>query len=253
MPAGPQQQDKWRQKRVGRLTGSNFGKIYSAKGIQTQTCLSYLYEKLGEHIEKRPPFEVSTAPIRWGKRWEGDAHTAYTTFTGLRVKAQDYFPHPSEPLVGCSPDGFIKVEGLLEVLENEIDDKPFLEVLRWGDDGLLEMKCPYTPTEHARALWERIVPKQHHIQLQGNLWVTGKDWGHYLSFNPRATRLVDAVVVIPVRRDEKLIAKIRDQVLDARDELVRMLRERGIEIYEYRDGDEERYADEYELWKNRKV
>ena len=64
-----------------------------------------------------------------------------------------------EGVAGASPDGLV------------------------GDDGLLEFKCPMAG-KHLTYLFRDEVPKDYVLQVQGQLWVTGRKWCDFVSYCP---------------------------------------------------------------------
>jgi hypothetical protein len=88
--------------------------------------------------------------------------------------------------VGISPDGLV------------------------GDEGLLEIKCPTTTTQIKRALSDDY-SADYKAQIQMQLWVTGRVWCDFVSFDPRlecgASYLQQRVF-----RDEKYIEEMASKV-----------------------------------------
>jgi hypothetical protein len=64
--------------------------------------------------------------------------------------------------VGCSPDGLI------------------------GDDGLIEIKCPNTAT-HIEYIIDGELPKEYEKQVHSQLWITDRKWCDFVSYDPRLT------------------------------------------------------------------
>ena len=53
----------------------------------------------------------------------------------------------------------------------------------WSEiDGLLELKCPM-PGRHLVYLARGVVPKAYVMQVQGQLWVTGREWVDFMSYH----------------------------------------------------------------------
>ena len=107
----------------------------------------------------------------------------------------------ADKLVGCSPDGIV------------------------GDDGLIELKCP-KPGTHLRWLSVGTVPRQHSIQVQGQLWVSGLAWVDFMSYHPGLPPLI-----VRAEPDEKLQAAFDEAIPAFIDELMagrEKFREMGI-------------------------
>jgi hypothetical protein len=130
----------------------------------------------------------------------------------------------SLPYVGCSPDGLI------------------------GEDAGCELKCRVSWREHAKSVKHAKENKpcpEHVAQVQGSLWVTGRQKWYYLShFIHRAGKArTETFSVATVERDEKMIAKIEaacKKVWEAANQLAEKSSERSIGLSEQGDGQEGR-------------
>lgn len=180
---------EWRADRVGHITASRFSDVLTEPrskadkeaGRLSQTAQSYLFELLGEILTGRPADEIDTPAMRWGRENEPSARAAYEIDTTRAVTTVGFLEHPSIRYVGCSPDGLV------------------------GDDGLVEIKCPWTTREHVRTLVTREIPDQYVVQVQGQLWVTGRAWCDFTSFDPRVIYHGADLVIVRVGRDDEFI------------------------------------------------
>ena len=78
---------------------------------------------------------------------------------------------------GCSPDG-------------EVD----------GFTGVVELKCCSSAT-HLEFLETSCVPRDHLIQLTHQIWVTGAQWGDYVSFDDRFPASLQLAIVRVARAE----------------------------------------------------
>lgn len=63
-----------------------------------------------------------------------------------------------------------------------------------GDDGGLEIKCPAIHTHIGYMLApEKLVAEYRH-QIQGNLYLTGRDWWDVLSWHPDLPEVVERIL-----------------------------------------------------------
>ena len=53
----------------------------------------------------------------------------------------------------------------------------------WATNGLLELKCP-APKTHLLYLARNVLPRDYVLQVQGQLWVTGRGWVDFMSYCP---------------------------------------------------------------------
>jgi len=91
--------------------------------------------------------------------------------------------------VGCSPDGLV------------------------GDSGLIEIKCPNTTTQIETYLKGEI-PPTHRPQIQGQLFVTEREWTDFVSFDPRIKNGSASYFEKRVYRDDDYINKTLWPALD---------------------------------------
>lgn len=184
---------EWFAERCGKVTGSCFDKVLKGK----QTAATYMSEVIGEILTNRPADEIHSKYLDWGHKYEPDARAAYalkTMESDDTVTQVDFVVHATHSMVGCSPDSLV------------------------GDLGLLEIKCPYTPKAHLKTLVSRTVPKEYVAQVQGNMWVTDREWCDFISYHPffpRGMRLC----YFRVPRDDTYIKKLSDAVLDFCDDI----------------------------------
>lgn len=61
------------------------------------------------------------------------------------------------------------------------------------------------------------VPAEYIPQIQGCMWVTGRQWWHFASYDPRMPES-HRLLIIKVPRDDAVIAKIQAAVLAAETE-----------------------------------
>lgn len=171
-----QRSSAWYEARRGRFTGSEVWKLMvepreaAAKklGMPSQTTLQYIREKLAEKITGISPDFYAPA-IQWGLDYEDDGKKAYTRLTGKAVADCDFVAFGEYG--GGSPDGLI------------------------GEDGLLELKCPYNSGVHLDNLilaskkpneeFFKEYHRDYYWQIQNNLHVTGRKWAHFVSYDPR--------------------------------------------------------------------
>lgn len=105
---------------------------------------------------------------------------AYEMLTGNIVMPSEFIVHPKYDWLGCSPDGLI------------------------NDDGGTESKCPFNEAIHVRT-WLEGMPEEHMAQVQGCMFVTGRKWWDFLSFDSRQDEECQ-LYIETIYRDEEYIA-----------------------------------------------
>jgi hypothetical protein len=192
--------------RLGRFTASQIGLLLksgrSKSELFGQTAMSYIFGRAAEILTGEPISEstqVSGKSLEWGRDNEIKAVEAYVAFTGATVshtgEAQQFFPYGED--AGASPDGLV------------------------GDDGVLEVKCPWNPTEHVRnmMLADQTAFKAYHDdyypQIQMQLLCTGRKWCDFVSFDPRCVREEHRLHIIRIERDEEMIEVLKYRISEA--------------------------------------
>lgn len=143
---------EWHTLRSGRFTATDATEIKTAKkGLETCAL-----EKATFRITKTPPDFFMTPAMERGKMLEPRARNAYRIATGQEVQEVGFCVY--DDYVGCSPDGFV------------------------GEDGLIEIKCK-TDVNHFFAVINNWIDPKHYAQMQFQMLVTGREWCDYVLFN----------------------------------------------------------------------
>ena len=95
-----------------------------------------------------------------------------------------------------------------------------------GHDGLLEIKTK-TPHLQIEALLADRLPPEHVAQVQGQLWISCRQWLDFVSYWPGLPLLV-----VRVERDEAYIASLSQAVADFNGELSQIIEQ----VKNYRGG-----------------
>lgn len=167
-----QRSDEWKQLRCGIPTASEFSRIITPKGKISSQYNDYLDLLLTERLLGKPI-----------QKWDGNEHTENgKELEGIAVKAYELlcdaecvevgFITDNKKRYGCSPDRLV------------------------GENGGLEIKCP-TSWKHVANLWADEVPEKYIPQIQGNIFVSEREWWDWMSFHPDLEPLI-----IRVYRDD---------------------------------------------------
>lgn len=135
-----------------------------------------------------------------GIELEAEARDMYAFERGVAVEEAGFIPHASVARCGCSPDGLI------------------------GDDGLLEIKCPASMAKHLEALRTGAHAKEYRWQLQHQLYVTGRAWVDAASYDPRFPDGLQ-LAVTRVVRDKAAIKELSEAITVADAEVEAMVTE----------------------------
>ena len=173
---------EWLEMRLGKITASKMKDVMTnGRGSSpSKTSESYMMELIAEKLtgESKPFFENDA--MRWGTETEPQARSMFELREGLDVQEVAFIEEGEH--LGVSPDGLI------------------------GEDGLIEIKCPTTTTQIKRALSDNYAA-DYKDQIQMQLWISGRKYCYFLSFDPRLD--CDAGYLLQkVERDEEHIEKM---------------------------------------------
>lgn len=177
---------EWYAIRRGKVTASVFHTAIGTGKGRKDLMRSLRDERTG--VIRLDSF-VSNAMKR-GSEMEDEAREQYELFNGPIVKQVGFVE--LNDYIGASPDGLV------------------------GEDGMLEIKSPNSST-HNDWRYDNKLPMTHRWQVQGGLWVTGRKWCDFISFDPRVTDCPYWSIRVP--RDEKIIAELQTKVGKFVDEL----------------------------------
>lgn len=166
---------EWFEVRLGKLTASSAQAI-AANGAGLKTLV---FEKVAERLTGKIKEQYTNGDIERGEEWERLARDVYELKTGKKV-TQVGFVELSE-FVGCSPDGLVE------------------------DDGLIEIKCK-NDANFVRFMFDKKIDPAHFWQMQMQMFITDRKWCDYMVYNENFN---DAGIIVRVERDEKAIDKIK--------------------------------------------
>ncbi|PPC95205.1 MAG: exonuclease [Methylotenera sp.] len=186
-----QKSEDWHQLRCGKWTGSKFHDVLAKKkdGKPTQKREDLIWDIATERIQGYQPSGMTSYSLKWGNDNEPLARQSYEIKTGEFVEEIAFIKHPKYDFVGVSPDGLI------------------------GSEGMIEIKSPSSPKVHLQR-WIDGVPDEYVAQLQGGLWVTGRKWIDFISYDGDTDDRFK-LLVIRVYRDEAFINNLEDEILKA--------------------------------------
>lgn len=146
----------------GKITGSTVGALLTGKGDKllkggVTFARQIAMERLGV-VDDVSAFKGNAA-TEWGNENEPLAIEAYEAFSFNEVHGHQ--KQVTKGNLSCTPDGFI------------------------GDNGLIEIKCPFNSTNHLdNLLYDKFI-KQYESQCRFNMMLTGTGYCDLISFDPR--------------------------------------------------------------------
>jgi hypothetical protein len=168
---------EWQMARMGIPTASSFSDIL-AKG-EGKTRRTYLMKLAGEIITGEPMENITTMAMERGHAMEAEARDLYALETGAGLVRAGFFRNGR---TGCSPDSLI------------------------GDHGGLEVKT-MAPHLLIDVILKDEFPPVHKAQVQGTLWIMGREWWDLTVYWPGMPRFVKRAY-----RDEAYIETLAAEV-----------------------------------------
>lgn len=177
---GDQGDASWHEIRRGIPTASRYATLMAKKGDRSGR-LTYLYQLAGERITGEPTESYSNEAMEAGKNDEPDLRRHYEFVRDCEIRQIAFVRNGK---TGCSPDGLI------------------------GDDGVLEIKRTAPHLLIPMLLEPTKFPPKHFWQCQGALMVTGRAWCDLLVGHPR----MPGKLLIRTERDEEAIQDLRNEI-----------------------------------------
>lgn len=180
---------EWFAARLGRVTASRICDVTArTKTGWGASRANYMAQLIVERLTGKPTESYTNAAMQHGIDCEPAARAAYQFETTTLVAKAGFDPHPTIPMAGASPDGYV------------------------GDDGLLECKCPQSAA-HLDVLLSQTVPPKYVAQVQWQMACTGRAWCDFVSFDPRMPEEM-ALFIKRVPRDDRFIAETEGHVIE---------------------------------------
>lgn len=189
--------EEWLRERMGKVTASKISDVMmdaSKAGYQ-----NYRAQLVCERLTGQPTKTFKSRAMEQGNEVEPQARAVYSLETGLMVEEVGFIPHPTIEGAGCSPDGLV------------------------GPDGMVQLKCP-EPKTHIEYLMGKAIPRVYALQLQWEMACTGRMWTDFSSYNndlPEEMR----IKIIRVNRDPRKIVELEVATRDFLTEVEQMVKD----------------------------
>lgn len=168
----------WHACRLGIPTASMFATVMAqgrAKGSPSATRRTYMLKLIGERLTGECQEGFSNQHTERGHAMEPDARNLYAMARDADPVCVGFMRRGD---VGASPDSLV------------------------GNDGLLEIKTKL-PHLQLEVLLADELPSEHKAQVQGQLWVSGREWLDFVSYWPALP-----IFITRCYRDEPYIAQL---------------------------------------------
>jgi putative phage-type endonuclease len=178
---------EWLAARCGKVTASRIADIVAkTKSGPSAMRTNYAAQIIAERLTGAVAESFVSPAMQHGTETEAEARSCYEFYRGETVQEVGFVEHPTIDQAGCSPDGLV------------------------GTDGLVEIKCPNTAT-HLDTLLNQVVPGKYDTQIQFQLACTGRQWCDFVSYDPRMPENM-RLFVQRVHRNDPRINELEKEV-----------------------------------------
>lgn len=181
-----QKSPEWFKLRELRMTASHAnaianGRVVDKNGVEKigKGLETYIYDMMASYYSSAESVPYTNHDLDRGNDRESDARAIYELITGNQVEEVGFIEAGEH--VGCSPDGFV------------------------GDDGLVEIKSHSEPVQ-LRLFITGKISNAYLDQMQMQMMLTGRKWCDYVGYCPE---LKQSMVIIRVEADPKKHEKLR--------------------------------------------
>lgn len=180
---------EWFAARAGIPTASEFATVLAKarNGGESKGRRTYMLKLVGERLTGQPMESYSNDHMERGKVMEAEARDLYAMVREVDLQPVGFMRRGD---AGASPDSLV------------------------GDAGLAEIKTKLPHLQIEVLLSDR-VPAEHVAQVQGQLWISGREWCDFVSYWPGLPLFVKRV-----ERDEAYIATLAAAVAEFNAELL---------------------------------
>ena len=198
-----QRTDEWFKARLGKVTASRVSDVLAKiKSGEAAVRKNYKMQLATERLTNQKTDTYINQAMQDGIDREDTAREIYEIVRDIKVEQVGFIDHPTIKMSGCSPDGKIP------------------------DNGVLEIKCP-VETTHTTNLLERKLPSRYVSQVQWQIACTGADYANFVSYNPNFEPKLQ-LMYVEVERDNEYIEMLEEEVsifLAEVDDIVNVLKE----------------------------
>ena len=186
--------EEWLKIRLGKVTASGVADVLAkTKTGVSASRANYLIKLAIQRTTGQIEEGFTNDAMQWGKDHEAQARVAYEVVSGNFVDQVGFVEHPSIKWFGCSPDGLI------------------------NNNGLVEIKCPNSAT-HWSYIKDDGPPTKYYIQMQAQMACTEREWCDFVSFDPRMPER-SKLFIKRVMREDDYIAEMEAEVKRFLDEV----------------------------------
>jgi len=186
--------EEWLKIRLGKVTASGVADVLAkTKSGVSASRSNYLIKLAIQRVTGVVEESYTNDAMQWGIDNEAQARVAYEITSNNFVDQVGFVEHPSINWFGCSPDGLV------------------------SNNGLVEIKCPNSST-HWSYIKDDGPPTKYYIQMQAQMACTGRSWCDFVSYDPRMPER-SQLFIKRVMREDDYIAEMETEVKKFLDEV----------------------------------
>jgi putative phage-type endonuclease len=172
---------------AAKVTASRIADIMArTKSGYSTSRANYKAQLVCERLTSCVEPSYCNSAMQWGIDKEPEAREAYCRHQLCTVTEVGFVDHPTIPMAGASPDGLV------------------------GDDGLVEIKCPFSAT-HIDTLLGGGFDEKYAKQVQWQMACTERTWCDLVSYDPRLPDTMQ-LFVERIPRNEGMIAELEREI-----------------------------------------
>ena len=196
-----QRTPEWFEIRFGKASASNFHNLLTAKTLKRSTSLpGYAYTLAADLFTKGSSNSWGgNNDIQRGRYLEDNAIAQYEFVNDVEIKECGFISDDSGDY-GCSPDGLI------------------------NDDGMIEVKC-VNPKDHVENIvnWmkDKTINPKHRAQVQGQLMIGEREWCDLVFYHYSLPSLTCRI--LPDKEYHAILKPLIDECIDIRNATLEML------------------------------
>ena len=180
---------EWFEIRVGKVTASHAQAIgNNGKGLDT-----YLLEVASEMFSSSEKEHYSNEHTERGNELEPIARSMYELQNDVEVEEIGFAEY--NDFVGCSPDGLV------------------------GKDGMIEIKCPDDKT-YFNLLMNEKIENAYDWQCQMNMLILERKWCDLVFYNPNFEK---SMKIFRLEPDKEMFSKLKEGFEKAEAEITRLV------------------------------
>ena len=188
-----QRTDEWFAARMGKVTASRVADVMAVTRTgPSASRKNYMMELMVERLTGARQESYTNAAMQHGVEYEPVARAAYEQVISGLVHEVGFVMHKGIAGFGCSPDGLVAY------------------------DGLVEIKCPNT-AQHVDTMLNGF-PNKYKAQVQAQIACTNRSWCDFVSYDPRMPDHL-SLVIIRQHRDTEYIGEMESEIVEFLSEL----------------------------------